>query len=63
MSSDTIAIRVSHPGCGYSSGGPHEQYLTPFDAIPNSIKTPFICREKTWRAIRGGFLLRNDIDV
>lgn len=36
MSSDKIAIRVSHLGRKYTIGGPQENYLTFRDAIASS---------------------------
>jgi lipopolysaccharide transport system ATP-binding protein len=41
MSTDKIAIRVSHLGKKYTIGGPQEKYLTFRDAIVNSVKAPF----------------------
>ncbi len=41
LSTDNIAIRVSHLGKKYQIGGPQEQYLTLRDTIVNSVKAPF----------------------
>jgi lipopolysaccharide transport system ATP-binding protein len=41
MSSDKIAIHVSHLGKYYRIGGPQEPYHTLRDAIVNSVKAPF----------------------
>jgi len=41
LSTDNIAIRVSHLGKKYQLGGPQEQYLTLRDTIVNSVKAPF----------------------
>ena len=40
MSSDHIAIRVSHLGKKYQLGGPQEPYHTFRDAVVNSLKAP-----------------------
>ncbi len=47
MSSDNIAIRVSHLSKKYQLGGPQEPYHTFRDAIVNSLKVPLkIFRKK-----------------
>jgi len=40
MSSDKVAIRVSHLSKQYRLGGPQEPYHTFRDAIVNSLKAP-----------------------